>query len=246
MVLSAVQGALGFLSSIPVGRTAEAWEAFSEQPAVIPLVGYVVGGLALLPFLLPVPPAVTGFLFVLAVYLATGINHLDGLLDVADGVATHGDAETAREAMKDSAVGVGAVVSLGIVLLGLFSVGQTLTVLPFAALGIVVAAEVGAKLAMTAVIARGEATHEGLGQTLAENAGQETLIVAFLLSLPAAALTWPHPAGALVLLVGLGAGIGAEWFARERFGGINGDVAGATNEVARLLLLGVGVIAWTL
>lgn len=246
MVLTAFRGAIGFLTSLPVGRTAGAWEAFAKRPGVSPLAGYVIGAIAILPFLLPLPPAVVGFLFVLAVYLATGINHLDGLLDVADGVASHGDRETARAAMKDSSVGVGAVVSLAIVLLGLLSMGQTLATLPVAALGVIVAAEVGAKLGMITVIARGSATHEGLGKTLAEEAGNTPMITAGLLAFPAVVLTWPHPAAAVAVVTGLVVGVLAERWATGRFGGINGDVAGATNEIARLVALGLGVIAWTL
>lgn len=246
MVVAALQGALGFLTWLPVGRSEAHWKAFASRPAVIPVVGYVIGGLAAIPFLFGLPPAVTGVLYLVAVYLATGINHADGLLDLADGLATHGDAGRALEAMQDSRVGVAGVLALGVVLIGLFGLAQTLSALPLAAVGLVVAAEVGAKLGMTVVIARGTAAHEGLGKALSAEAGGGTLALAVLLSLPATLLTWPDPSAALAVAVGAATGMVLEWWTNRRLGGVNGDVMGATNELARLLGLGVGVILWTL
>ena len=115
MVLTALRGALGFLSTLPVGQTQEGWEAFAARPAVMVAVGYVLGALLVVPLALPLPAPLVGFGFVLAVYLLAGINNVDGLLDVADGVATHGDPKRARAAMKDSDIGVGAVLTLAAV-----------------------------------------------------------------------------------------------------------------------------------
>lgn len=246
MALAAIRGAVGFLTSLPVGRSAADWEAFVARPGVIPAVGYVAGVIAALPFLLPLPAPLVGFLYVLAVYLATGINHVDGLLDVADGVATHGDPAEARAAMKDSSIGVGAVLTVGLVLLGLFGLGQALAARTGLVLGLVIAAEVAAKLAMATVIALGEANHEGLGEAVTAGAGRRTLLLAGAFSLPALVFTWPHPAAALAVAVGVASGYVVTRWARVRLGGINGDVIGATNELARLAALAMGVITWTL
>jgi adenosylcobinamide-GDP ribazoletransferase len=246
VVLTALRGALGFLSTLPVGQTEQGWEAFATRPAVMVAVGYVLGALLVIPLALPLPAPLVGFGFVLAVYLLAGINNVDGLLDVADGVATHGDAKRARAAMKDSDIGVGAVLSLGVVLIGLSAVGQHLAGLGLAGWGIVLAAEVGAKLGMVVVLARGTASHEGLGSALSSNADGQTLPRGIVLAAPALFATGLHPAAAVTLLAGAGTGLIAERWARERLGGINGDLLGATNELARLAGLLAGVIAWTL
>ncbi len=257
MVLTAFRGALGFLSTLPIGRTEAGWEAFADRPVAMVPVGYVLGGLLSLPLFLPLPAPLVGFGFVLGIVGFAGINNIDGLLDVADGVATHGDPERARAAMKDSSIGVGAVLALGTVLLGLFAVGQTLAEADLArlwlgaepartGLGIVVAAEVGAKLAMLTVLVRGTPSHEGLGSALAESANRWTLPLGIGLALPAALVTVPRPAGAVTVGIALLVGLLGERYAAKRLGGINGDVLGATNEVARLAALLVGVIGWTL
>lgn len=255
MVLTAIRGALGFLTTLPVGRTEAGWEAFADRPAVMVLVGYVLGGLLSLPLFLPLPAHLVGFAFVLGVGVFAGINNVDGLLDVADGVATHDDPERARAAMKDSSIGVGAVLALGMVLLGLFAVGTTIAGADMArlgpepklaGLGIVVAAEVGAKLAMLTVLTRGTASHQGLGSALSERAGRWTLPLGIGFALPATLLTAPIPAAAGAIGIALLVGVIGERYAENRFDGINGDVLGATNEVARLAALLAGVIGWTL
>lgn len=252
MSLAALRGGLGFLTTLPVDQTKADWNAFVANPGVIPLVGYVVGAIAALPFLLPLPDPIVGFLFVFVLYLLTGINHVDGLLDVADGVGTHDGDESARQAMKDSSIGVGAVLSLGIVLLGLFALGQTLAggslpvSGPVGIVGLVVAAEVAAKLAMILVLARGTPTHDGLGHVLAEGTDGGTVAVGVFFALPVVVFTWPSKAPALALVMGSSTGLVAERWAAGRLGGISGDVVGATNEIARLVALGSGVIAWTL
>jgi adenosylcobinamide-GDP ribazoletransferase len=246
VVLTAFRGALGFLSTLPVGQTERGWEAFAASPWVMVAVGYVLGGLLFVPLSLPLPAPLGGFAFVLGVYLLAGINNVDGLLDVADGVATHDDPQRARAAMKDSDVGVGAVLALGMVLIGLFAVGQQLADLGLAGLGIVLAAEVGAKFGMVVVLARGSASHEGLGSALSKHADGRTVPRGAALAGPALVATGLHPAGALAVLAGGGTGLLAAAWARERLGGINGDLLGATNELARLSGLHAGVIAWTL
>ncbi|MDR5656476.1 adenosylcobinamide-GDP ribazoletransferase [Halodesulfurarchaeum sp. HSR-GB] len=244
MVLSALRGAVGFLTTLPVGQTAANWEAFADRPAAMIGVGYILGALVALLLFLPLPETIVGFAFVLGYGVFGGINHADGLLDVADGVATHGDPAEARAAMKDSAIGVGAVLALGLLLLGLFAVGQTLA--GTGLVGLVIAAEVGAKLGMVEVLIRGTPSHEGLGSALAGNVDRWTGPLAMAGALPAILLTVGHPAAAVAVIVGGTTGILGERWARSRLGGINGDVLGATNEVGRLAALLAGVIVWTL
>jgi adenosylcobinamide-GDP ribazoletransferase len=46
-------------------------------------------------------------------------------------------------------------------------------------------------------------------------------------------------------MAGVLAGLVPFWWARRRLGGVSGDVMGAANELARLVALHAGVIAWT-
>lgn len=244
--MNALAGALGFLTTLPVPVTEDAWEGFRRHPETLPVVGYLVGALVAIPVVASPSAPLGGFAFVLAVFLVTGINHLDGLTDLADGLAVHGTETERVEAMRDSALGVGGLLSGALVVLGLFAVGWELTGLQWTAVGVVVAAEVAAKLAMLVVLVRGTPRHEGLGSALADDASPRSLAVGALLAAPAALLTWPGPASAVALATGVVVALVVQSLATSRLGGISGDVLGATNEVARLAALLAGVMAWTL
>ena len=246
MVLTAVRGALGFLTRLPIGRTEEAWLALGAAPAAMVLAGYVVGGLVALPFALPLPTVTLGLAYVVALVAVTGITHLDGLADLGDAAAVHGEPARRREVMGDASLGVGGTVAVAVDVLGLTLAGVALAGLPIrVALGLVVASEVGAKLSMVVLSVLGRAAHEGLGASLT-GARPRHLIVAGVLAAPGAVLAWPTVAGAVSLATALAVALGILWWARARIGGVTGDVFGATNELARLAALHAGVVAWTL
>jgi len=267
---AALRGALGFLTRIPVGSDAAAWEAFSRSPWSLPAVGYLVGALVALPLLAPVPAPTAAPGFVVGVYALTGITHLDGVADLGDAAVVHGDADARREVLKDAALGVGGTVALTLVLLGLATAGLSLariagsspvtpvagsspapSAAPAAAVAIVVLAEVGAKAATATLVCVGDAAHEGLGSALADGVAPRDALAVLVVATPAAALAWAAVGSSAVALVAVAFvaafGVAAalrRWSAR-RLGGISGDVLGATTELARVAALHAGVIAWT-
>jgi len=248
VVVSALRGAIGFLTRLRVGHSEAAWAAFRASPWAFPLAGYAVGGLLALPFALDALPASTlALAYFAAVFGVTGINHLDGVADVGDALVVHGDSDERTRVLKDTTVGVGAVAAVAVVVAGLALGALGVVGLPTrAAIAVVVAAEVGAKLGMAAVACLGTAAHEGLGSQFTERAGRSDLLPAVLVAAPAVVLSWPTPAAAGALAGAFAAGLLALWRLRALLGGVNGDVFGAVNEVGRVAGLHVGVVAWTL
>jgi adenosylcobinamide-GDP ribazoletransferase len=243
---AALRGGIGFLTRLPVGRDADAWDAFARTPAAFVPAGYLIGGVAALALLVPGPAPVGAFLFVLALYGVTGINHADGVADLGDAAVVHGDPDRRREVLKDTIVGVGGVLALSLVVAGLALAGLALGGLSWStAAGVVVAAEVGAKLGMAALACIGEAAHEGLGERLTAASGPASLAVPAVLAAPALALTLPGLAAAGALAGALAATTLVLRWSRRALGGVNGDVFGATNEVARLVGLYAGVTVGT-
>ena len=247
MVLSALRGALSFLSRLPVGHSESAWTAFTETPVAFPLAGYVVGGLVALPFLAVglVPDPVVAAAYLAAVVLVTGVNHADGLADLGDAAVVHGDPSERREVLRDTTVGVGAVLALGTVLVALGLGGLAVASLPVAAaVSVVVASEVGAKLAMATLACLGTPSHEGFGSTMLDGNDASDLFVAGAVALPAAAIVVPTTAVAVA--AGIAVALFAQRWATRTLGGVGGDVFGATNELARVVALHVGVATWYL
>jgi len=243
---TALRGALGFCTRLPIGRDDAAWAAFTRTPDVLPIVGVVVGVLIALPLLAPLPPTTVGFLFVCGVVAVTGITHLDGVADCGDAAVVHGDRADRRAVLHDADLGVGGTVAVGLVLLGLWTAGTALATLPTRALLVVVAAEVGAKAGMAVLVAVGSPAHEGLGATLAADTRAGAAVVPLLLASLAALLGWPRVGPTIAAVAGalLGAGFVFAW-ARRTLGGVSGDVLGATNEVVRIVALHAGLIVWS-
>lgn len=267
-LVAGVAGALGFLTRVPVGHGDGAWSAFTDRPATAVVPGYVVGVLtgAVLAGGLAVsawaPAGTVAFGYVLAVYALVGINNLDGVADCGDAAVVHGDPAERRAVLGDTTTGVGAVVAVALVVLGLaLGASAVLSTGPVAAFAVVLAAEVGARTGLAALAALSSAPHEGLGSAITNGTGVGTLVAALVLAGPA--IVWPaaldvvgvaelgtasgHVAGAVGALLGaLGATALVGWWAQSRLGGPNGDVFGAASEIARVVGLHVGVIAWTL
>ena len=254
----AVVGAVGFLTRIPAGYREADWEAFCRVPSVMVVVAYPLGALAALPIVAGLPAATAAVAFPAWLVLLTGITHLDGLADLADAVVVHGDSERRLSVMRDTTTGVGAIVAVVLSVVALALAATELRSLPWqTAVGIVVAAEVGAKLGMTSLVAFGTATHDGLGSSLTGTTGIGTAVAGALFGLPAVALGW-EPVGSVVglewpLVEPLAALCGAvvatvavSLWAQSRLGGVTGDVFGATNELARVFALHAGAVAWTL
>jgi adenosylcobinamide-GDP ribazoletransferase len=110
------------------------------------------------------------------------------------------------------------------------------------AVSVVVAAEVGAKVGMAALACLGRPAFEGLGSAFTDNAPRAVVGPA-LVATPVVLLGRPATAaltGAVAVSLAL-----LGW-SRTNLGGVNGDVFGAANELARLAGLHLGVVAWTL
>lgn len=249
MVLTAVRGALGFLTRLPVGHSEGAWAAFHGAPWAFPLAGYAVGALMAVPlvFVDAVPAVTVAAGYLSAVVAVTGVNHLDGVADVGDAAVVHGDRDDRREVLKDTTVGVGAVAAVALVVAGLALGALGVAGLPVrVALGVVVATEVGAKAGMATVACLGAAPHDGLGAQFTERAASTDLAPALAVALPVAVASWPSLAAGAALVGALGAGAVTFRWLTGLLGGANGDVFGAVNEVGRVVGLHLGVVAWTL
>ncbi len=252
MVLKAIRGALGFLTRLPIGTDEAAWTAFCRTPAAFVLAAYPIGALIALPvgvglWLVPDVEASVAALLVGGVIGLTGVNHADGIADLGDAVVVHGDRERRRSVMKDTTVGVGAVLALTSTLVGLALAGMALTNCPpLVAVGLVIAAEVGTKLGLAAIACLGTATHEGLGSAFTTATTPRALFGPTVVALFACGLTGRSLGGTTAVVVGLCTGLAVSVWAYRTLGGVSGDVFGGANELGRVFALHAGVIAWTL
>ncbi len=246
--LSALRSGFGFLTTIPVGITMEGIERLMRHIYLFPVIGAVIGIiLAVIGLIssLILPPIVTAFVIIFSIYYFTGFNHIDGLADFGDGIASHGTREKKIAAMRDTSVGTGGLILCMVAILGVFSslfslIETNMLPLPFA----LIAAETGAKQSMVTVAAFGRKLHEGFGSMTIDNTKRSDFIAGMVFSGVVCYLLLGI-SGVGALIISQLSGLLVLNTANRHFGGANGDVVGASNEVGRLTaLLFLGGTAW--
>lgn len=232
---------LSFFTAFPVRDVP--LEAAARRAYLLPLVGLFTGapGAALILLGYAMPPAVVATLALGAVLLAAGLHHTDGVLDVGDALMVRGAPERRRAVLKDARVGVGGLGALFVVyaptLAALVALVEGSAARAALAL---LAGEVSARSAMLLMLAFGkpaEASSSSVPFVRSLKGSRRVVGVALallgplLLLLPlgsyAAVATLSVPLAALATLR----------MAQRIFGGIGGDVVGATGEATRAVLL---------
>jgi adenosylcobinamide-GDP ribazoletransferase len=232
---------LSFFTVFPV-RAASLEEA-AREVRLLPLVGLVTGlpGAVLLLAAHIVPPGVAATLALGAVLLAAGLHHADGVLDVGDAIMAQGSPDRRRDVLEDTRVGIGGLGALFLVYAPTVGALAALCATsPGRAALALFAGEVAARSAMLLTLAFGEpadARSSSVPFVRALSGPRRTpgVVVALLAPLPFLLAT-----GALAPLATLTAplvALGALRLAAAKFGGIGGDVVGATGEVCRATLL---------
>jgi adenosylcobinamide-GDP ribazoletransferase len=235
--------AVAFLTRAPVGRFVRIDAADVTRGAwLFPAVGGVVGGAAgLLADVSAawLPSLAAGGLAVAASALLTGALHLDALADTADSLGAS-SRDRSLEIMRDHSVGAFGVVALIVVCLVDASLIGTLAQTDDAA-AVGLAAGAAGRAAMLPPAYALPYARPGSGQgRLLSGIGVGTVAlgvaVALLLALPAgAAGFWAFGAAAL-------ASIALGLAARRKYGGITGDVLGATAKLAETAALTAAVV----
>jgi adenosylcobinamide-GDP ribazoletransferase len=236
-----VRALLSFFTALPVGGVS--LEAAAKRVYLLPLVGLVTGlpGVAVILLGYAMPVGVVATLALGTVLLVAGLHHTDGVLDVGDALMVRDTPQRRREVLKDTRVGVGGVGAL------FFVYAPTLAALtalandsPARAALALLAAEVSVRSAMLFALAFGKPAEAGSSSVpFARSLKGPRRVVGAALALlgpllcllplggPALLATLAAPLTTLVMLR----------VARRAFGGIGGDVVGATGEAARTVSL---------
>lgn len=237
--LRPIQSVLAFLTIIPAGRGDFDIRYVAKHMYLFPVAGIVVGAIAggmalgISPFL---PPLLVGLLVAGSLVILTGVHHTDALADFADGLMAKGDKEKKKKAMMDPAVGSAGVAALVMYFAGMIIVFNA----GFPGVKIltsIIAAEVIAKYIMVLLTYKGTSAWEGFSSPFtAEMKSGKKMLAATGMMLPVVWLAAGY-AGFVALGVSIALGALMRHAAKRSFGGISGDVLGASNEVARLASL---------
>lgn len=231
---------LSFFTVLPVrGATLE--EA-AREIHLLPFIGLITGlpGAVLLMAARFVPPDVAATLALGAVLLASGLHHADGVLDVGDAIMARGSPDRRREVLRDTRVGIGGLGALFLVYAPTVGALAALCATsPARAALSLLAGEVAARSTMLLMLAFGEPADprsSSVPFVRALSGPQRTPVVVALLAPLPLLLAISALASLAILAVPL-VTLGAIRISAAKFGGIGGDVVGATGEVSRAALL---------
>lgn len=248
-VFAGLLTAFSLYSAIPVPKAE--WNRDSMRYALcfFPLIGVVIGGLSMLWYSaaarLGIAPGLYAAAAALLPVLVSGGIHMDGFIDTADALASHGLREKKLEILKDPHVGAfGALFCAGQLLLS-YGLWQQLYAKP-RFLGLAAAGYVLSRCANALSIATfPTAKRSGLVHLFADSADKRAVILCngAVAVAAAAALLWVSPVWGAVAAV-----LSAVYFVLHRrfciweFGGNTGDLAGFLLQNLELLILAVAVV----
>jgi len=238
--LRPLQSVLAFLTILPAGKDHDI-NYVAKNMHLFPIAGLVIGAIVgamafgISPF---VHPLLVGLFVAGAVVIITGVHHTDALADFADGLMTKGDKQAKRKAMLDPAVGSAGVAALVMYFAGMIIVFQA-GALPqgFRIFAGIVTAEVIAKYVMVILAARGLSAWEGFSSPFtAAMKDRRRILAATGIAL---AIVWfaSSYVGLAALAISLAIAALMKYVSEKSFGGISGDVLGASNEITRLASL---------
>ena len=235
-----MRAALAFLTPIPGARDPSP-RALPWFPVVGVGIGLALGGLWWLAAKAwPLP--VAAVLVVAADLGLTGLLHLDGVADSADGLLPHLDRERRLAVMREPTVGAFGVGAVVVLLLARWAVFATLRPAPL----LVAALWCVSRLGMATVVDRVPYAREEQGLASAFMGARLSLllVVAVIVGCAGLAAAWMVPAGPVAVGAELLAFAAVIAFSVRRIGGFTGDVLGAAGVVGETVGLLVAAARW--
>ena len=231
-----ISSVISFLTIIP-SKNGEL-ETVAKNMYLFPIAGIVIGliiGTAGYGLSLFIQPLITGLILTASLAIITGIHHTDALCDFADGIMAKGTKEKKLKAMRDPAVG-----SAGVMTVVLYAAGMILAISMmkgFALFEAILFSELMAKLSMVIQANRGLSAWEGLSSPFTQSMKdpRKLAVAAGIAIIPT--VVFGGLTGVFVVISCVGLSFLLLAVSNRSFGGISGDVFGATNELVRLASL---------
>lgn len=245
---------LSFLTIIPLAVTEDFVRTSAKNMYLFPVIGALIGLfgagyfagvnvvvsflLGLINSVLSIPiaalqQAIPAAMTIAFLLVFTGFQHFDGLVDLGNAIGVRKLEDRREIAHRWVVTYKGAVLAIFVefaAFTGLFLLYGDI------ALRTLIVAEVAAKLAMVTIVWRGKAAHQGLGAKFIKDAKRNLNYVAYAVAVLIGVVLLGY-VGVLAIAGSVLAGLLMEHIGNKVFGGVSGDMIGATNEAARSLIL---------
>lgn len=234
LLVNQIRSLLSFLTILPVGKDYDINYIARHMflfPAAGGIIGLLVGSFAF-GLSLIMQSLFVGLITTAALFILTGAHHTDALSDFADGLMAKGSKDSKRKVMREPSAG-----SAGVAALVLYLAGTVIALSMMGGYGLfraIIVSEVIAKYVMVLQAHRGIAAWEGIGSPFTmEMKNKAKFLAASAITVPIA-----YFVGGFAGLYALGVAVVIAFIllkvANRSFGGVSGDVFGASNEITRL------------
>lgn len=254
-VFCALKGMFSFFTMIPINIEQKHMDDMNRCFWLVPIIGLFYGIFAALIFVFANEYLTTFIAAAVTLFLMAFMNrflHLDGTIDIGDGLTVAGDQEKHLRALKDTLIGAGGMAAGLFVVLLTFSEYVSLGSVSFLFFGL--STEILARNAQVSAAAFGIAGNGMAGDSV-RNTNTKSLVLSSILTIALLALSYFVATvitkeilngivdDAYLIGIIIGFFVSIIWgfvmsrIANRNFGMVNGDVLGATNETSRVIVL---------
>jgi adenosylcobinamide-GDP ribazoletransferase len=243
LVFKSIVEITSFLTIIPIGKLgkSDGLENISKNMFLFPFVGLLIGLLTIPVVLISFylfNQFVSAFIVTIFLIVLTGIHHTDALADFADGIMVRGNKDKKYNVMHDPRIGSAGTVAVSGYFIGMVIAISSITSLDRLMIAIILS-EIVSKYAMVLQSHYCESAWDGYSSLFTKNMKSKkkmaiaTIITVVLIVL----ISNTSLIGLQIFIVGIICCFIVIFISKKNFGGITGDVMGATNEIVRLCSL---------
>jgi len=238
LVYNNIFSVFSFLTIIPI-KTYDL-KYVAKNMYLFPLVGLIIGiAIGILSFLLfsNLPSFVLGLIITATILGITGLHHSDALSDLADGLMAKGSKEFKHKVMSDPRNGTAGTVVLIFYIIGMIIFVSNIED-KIKLVSVIIIAEVLSKYSMVLQCYIGKSAWIGLNLIFIKEMKNKKKFLAsnliLTISLILFGFNFYHMIASLLIMLVIT--IVLLFIANRSFGGISGDVIGATNEISRFFI----------
>lgn len=243
-IINSILGLITFSTIIPINVNTSI-QSMAKITWVWPFINLINGILgAAIGFiclkLLHFDPLLSSILTFTFIMIFSGFNHMDGLIDMCDGLMAHGTPREKYMIMKDSFVGTGGI--MGAILISLITIGCYNYLLTNNLFFGIIIVEMLSKTSLLATALVSTPLRKGIGKYFIESINFLNFIISTIIVIIIAYFLCHFP-GIFATIGAVFAGGLIAWISKKHFIAANGDVLGASCEIGRSIALIFMIIA---
>ena len=243
LVFKSILEIISFLTIIPIGKfgKSDSLDNISKKMFLFPFIGLLIGLLTIPVVLISFylfNQFVSAFIVTIFIIILTGIHHTDALADFADGIMVRGNKEKKYNVMHDPRIGAAGTVAISGYVIGMVIAISSITSLDRLMVAIILS-EIMSKYSMVLQSHYCESAWDGYSSLFTKNMkSKKKMAIATIITIVLIVLISNMSViGLQIFIVGIICCFIIIYISKKNFGGITGDVMGATNELVRLCSL---------